>query len=302
MKTNQFTIYGLRFSGGERCDSWGKSKIINLKSKINKVFELLEYTFFQNALLCTILIGVSCGLIGTYIVAKRMVFISGGITHASFGGLGLAYFLGLSPLLGAAVFALAAAFCILYLSDNKRFKEDSLIGIFWSAGMAIGVLFIYLTPGYAPNLLSYLFGNILTVTGEQVILSLLLCLVIIVFFAKFYRPLFYIAFDKEYSRTHFIALNGLEIGVTALIALCIVLCMKLAGIILVISYLTMPQAIAGMFHKNFTKQLVWATIISCVGSIIGLFASAALKLPSGATIVLCFLLIFLVCYLWKRKK
>ena len=266
------------------------------------MFELLEYTFFQNALLCTILIGVSCGLIGTYIVAKRMVFISGGITHASFGGLGLAYFLGLSPLLGAAVFALAAAFCILYLSDNKRFKEDSLIGIFWSAGMAIGVLFIYLTPGYAPNLLSYLFGTILTVTGEQVILSLLLCLVIIVFFAKFYRPLFYIAFDKEYSRTHFIALNGLEIGVTALIALCIVLCMKLAGIILVISYLTMPQAIAGMFHKNFTKQLVWATIISCVGSIIGLFASAALKLPSGATIVLCFLLIFLVCYLWKRTR
>ena len=266
------------------------------------MFELLEYTFFQNALLCTILIGVSCGLIGTYIVAKRMVFISGGITHASFGGLGLAYFLGLSPLLGAAVFALAAAFCILYLSDNKRFKEDSLIGIFWSAGMAIGVLFIYLTPGYAPNLLSYLFGNILTVTGEQVILSLLLCLVIIVFFAKFYRPLFYIAFDKEYSRTHFIALNGLEIGVTALIALCIVLCMKLAGIILVISYLTMPQAIAGMFHKNFTKQLVWATIISCLGSIIGLFASAALKLPSGATIVLCFLLIFLVCYLWKRNR
>ena len=266
------------------------------------MFELLEYTFFQNALLCTILIGVSCGLIGTYIVAKRMVFISGGITHASFGGLGLAYFLGLSPLFGAAVFALAAAFCILYLSDNKRFKEDSLIGIFWSAGMAIGVLFIYLTPGYAPNLLSYLFGNILTVTGEQVLLSLLLCLVIIVFFAKFYRPLFYIAFDKEYSRTHFVALNGLEIGITALIALCIVLCMKLAGIILVISYLTMPQAIAGMFHKNFTKQLVWATIISCAGSVIGLFTSAVLKLPSGATIVLCFLLIFIVCYLWKRKK
>ena len=262
------------------------------------MFELLEYTFFQNALLCTILIGVSCGLIGTYIVAKRMVFISGGITHASFGGLGLAYFLGLSPLFGAAVFALAAAFCILYLSDNKRFKEDSLIGIFWSAGMAIGVLFIYLTPGYAPNLLSYLFGNILTVTGEQVILSLLLCLVIIVFFAKFYRPLFYIAFDKEYS----VALNGLEIGITALIALCIVLCMKLAGIILVISYLTMPQAIAGMFHKNFTKQLVWSTIVSCGGSIIGLFASAALKLPSGATIVLCFLAIFLICYFWKKKK
>ena len=279
-----------------------ESKIINHKSKITKVFELLRYGFFQNAILCTILIGVSCGLIGTYIAAKRMVFTSGGITYASFGGLGLAYFLGLSPLFGAAVFALAAAFCILYLSDNKRFKEDSLIGIFWSAGMAIGVLFIYLTPGYAPNLLSYLFGNILTVTGEQVILSGVLCLAIILFFAKFYRPLFYIAFDKEYSRTHFVALNGLEIGITVLIALCIVLCMKLAGIILVISYLTMPQAIAGMFYKNFTKQLVLSTIISCVGSVIGLFASAALKLPSGATIVLCFLLIFIVCYLLRRRK
>lgn len=275
---------------------------MNLKFKINTVFELLKYTFFQNALLCTLLIGVSCGLIGTYIVAKRMVFISGGISHASFGGLGLAYFLGLSPLFGAAVFALVAAFCISYLSDSKRFKEDSLIGIFWSAGMAIGVLFIYLTPGYAPNLLSYLFGNILTVTEEQVVLSLVLCLVIVLFFAKFYRPLFYIAFDKEYSRTHFVALNGLEIGITALIALCIVLCMKLAGIILVISYLTMPQAIAGMFHKNFIKQLVWSTIVSCGGSIIGLFASAVLKLPSGATIVLCFLVIFLICYLWKKKK
>jgi len=264
--------------------------------------DILQYTFFQHALIGSLLTAITCGIVGTYVVARRLVFISGGITHASFGGLGLAYFLGLSPLFGAAVFALAAAFCILYLSDSKRFKEDSLIGIFWSAGMAIGVLFIYLTPGYAPNLLSYLFGNILTVTGEQVALSLVLCLVIVLFFAKFYRPLFYIAFDKEYSRTHFVALNGLEIGVTALIALCIVLCMKLAGIILVISYLTMPQAIAGMFHKNFTKQLVWSTIVSCGGSIIGLFASAALKLPSGATIVLCFLAIFLICYFWKKKK
>ena len=263
------------------------------------MFELLEYTFFQNALLCTILIGVSCGLIGTYIVAKRMVFISGGITHASFGGLGLAYFLGLSPLLGAAVFALAAAFCILYLSDNKRFKEDSLIGIFWSAGMAIGVLFIYLTPGYAPNLLSYLFGNILTVTGEQVILSLLLCLVIIVFFAKFYRPLFYIAFDKEYSRTHFVALNGLEIGITALIALCIVLCMKLAGIILVISYLTMPQAIAGMFHKNFTKQLVWATIISCDGYRLVYFGSAEITFGGNDRALF---LVDIYCLLFVEKE
>lgn len=266
------------------------------------MFDLLEYGFFQNALVGTILIGISCGLIGTYIVAKRMVFISGGITHASFGGLGLAYFLGISPLFGAAVFALIAAFCILYLSDNKRFKEDSLIGIFWSAGMAIGVLFIYLTPGYAPNLLSYLFGNILTITGDQLMMALLLCVMIFLFFMKFYRPLFYIAFDKEYSRTHYIALSSIEIGITALIALCIVLCMKLAGIILVISYLTMPQAIGGMFYKNFQQQLILSTLISCLGSVVGLFLSAFLEIPSGAAIVLCFLVVFLVCYLIRRKK
>lgn len=264
------------------------------------MFNLLNYTFFQNALACTLLIGVSCGLIGTYIVAKRMVFISGGITHASFGGLGLAYFLGLAPLLGATVFALAAAFGISYLSDKKQFKEDSLIGIFWSAGMALGVLFIYLTPGYAPNLLSYLFGNILTVTTGQVILSTLLCAAIVLFFCKFHRPLFYIAFDKEYCRTHFIPIAPVEWGITALVALCIVLCMKLAGIILVISYLTIPQAVAGMFYKNFTRQLWLSTLVSCLGSLIGLFLSVPLNTPSGVTIVLVFLVIFIVCYICKR--
>ena len=110
------------------------------------MLELLKYDFFQNALFSTIFIGISCGLIGTYIVAKRMVFISGGITHASFGGLGLAYYLGISPMLGATVFSLLSILGIWSLSENKKFREDSLIGIFWSAGMAIGILFIYLTP------------------------------------------------------------------------------------------------------------------------------------------------------------
>ena len=116
------------------------------------MLELLKYDFFQNALISTLLIGISCGLVGTYIVAKRMVFISGGITHASFGGLGLSYYLGLSPMLGATAFSILSALGILFLSDSKKLKEDSLIGIFWSAGMAIGILFIYLTPGSAPNL------------------------------------------------------------------------------------------------------------------------------------------------------
>lgn len=264
------------------------------------MFELLHYNFFQNALLSTLLISISCGLVGTYIVARRMVFISGGITHSSFGGLGLAYFLGISPMIGATAFALLSALGILYLSENKRLREDSLIGIFWSAGMAIGILFIYLTPGYAPNLMSYLFGNILTITSGQLYLSAILCAVIVLFFILFFRPLFYIAFDREYSLTHHLHVRRIEIVITVLIALCVVLCMKLAGIILVISYLTIPQAIAGIFYKNFKQLLIASATISTFGSIVGLFLSAWLNLPSGATIVISFLMIFTLA--WSYKK
>lgn len=265
-----------------------------------EIFELLKYDFFLNALISTLLIGISCGLVGTYIVAKRMVFISGGITHASFGGLGIAYYLGMPPMAGATVFALAAALGILFWGDSKKLRKDSLIGIFWSAGMAIGVLFIYLTPGYAPNLMSYLFGNILTVTGGQVLLSGILCLLVLLFFAGFYRPLFYIAFDKEYSRTHHIHTNTIETAIMIIIALSIVLCMKLAGIILVISYLTIPQSIVGLFYKNFTQLLVASSMVSTLGSMAGLFISAELETPTGATIVVCFLLLFLLC--WSGQK
>lgn len=266
------------------------------------MLELLKYDFFQNALFSTIFIGISCGLIGTYIVAKRMVFISGGITHASFGGLGLAYYLGISPMLGATVFSLLSILGIWSLSENKKFREDSLIGIFWSAGMAIGILFIYLTPGYAPNLMSYLFGNILTVTSGQILLSALLCVLIILFFLKFFRPLFYIAFDKEYSLTHHVHINAIDISITILIAPCTVLCLKLAGIILVISYLTLPQAIAGIYYKNFKQQLIASALISTLGSVTGLFISAQTNLPSGATIVIGFLILFIISWLVQKIR
>ena len=266
------------------------------------MMELLQYDFFQHALVTTILISISCGLVGTYIVAKRMVFISGGITHASFGGLGIAYYLGFPPMLGATIFSLLSGIGILFLSNNKRFREDSLIGMFWSTGMAIGILFIYLTPGYAPNLMSYLFGNILTVTGEQILLSAMLCAFILLFFIRFFRPLFYIAFDKEYSKTHGIAVNLIEICITTIMALCIVLCLKLAGIILVISYLTLPQTIAGLFYKNFVQQLWASALISTIGSVIGLFVSASLDIPTGASIVVCFLILFIFCWFLRKNR
>ena len=260
------------------------------------MIDLLNYDFFQNALISTILISICCGLLGTYIVARRMVFISGGITHSSFGGLGIAYYLGLNPLIGATIFALLSSYSIVLLG-NKKIREDSLIGILWSVGMAIGVFFIYITPGFTPNLMSYLFGDILTVSTNQIILLGILCLVIILFFNQMYRPIFYIAFDKDYSKTHSSMTHVVEYLMMTLITLCIVLSIKLAGIILIISYLTLPQSIAGLFVKDFSKQFVVSTIISCIGSVIGLLISALTNIPSGATIVLVFLAIFIVSYI-----
>jgi zinc transport system permease protein len=265
-----------------------------------ETLQLLHHEFFRNALWNTILVGIPCGLVGTYIVARRMVFLSGGITHASFGGLGLAYLLGLPPLPGAALFALAAAFAIQHLAATRRVPEDTLIGILWSAGMALGIIAIHLTPGYAPNLLSYLFGNILTVTTDQTWTSLALCATVLLYFTLFARPLFHVAFDRDHARAQRLPVTALETGITTLVALTIVLSMKLAGIILVISYLTIPTAIAARFCTDFKRQLLLAPAISCTGSVAGLLLSAALDLPSGATIVLCFLLLLAIAHLARR--
>ena len=263
--------------------------------KIEQMENLLQYGFFQNALLATLMISICCGITGTYIVSRRLVFIGGGISHSSFGGLGIAYWLGLPPLAGAAAGAVLAAIGITRLGKDRKLREDSLIGIFWSAGMAVGLLFINMSPGYVPNLLSFLFGNILTVTDELLVYAAILTSVIVIFFAAVLRPLFYCAFDSDYARTHRIAGTALEYSVMVVIALTIVLCMKLAGIILVISYLTMPQNIAGIFTRDFKRLITLSTCISVAGSAAGLYLSAVFDIPSGAAIVLCFLAILAVC-------
>ena len=267
---------------------------------MNTIIELLGYDFFQKAILASILTGIICGIIGTYIVTKRIVFISGGITHASFGGIGIAYFLGLSPILGATIFAITSAIGIQKFSENKKQREDSLIGMFWAAGMAIGIIFIFLTPGYAPNLMTYLFGSILTVSYTQLSLMLGLAITVISLFYLFYRPIFYIAFDTEYARTHNLPVKTFNTLLMCLVALAIVLSINVIGIILAIAYLTIPQAISGIFFKDFKKILISSAIVCPLGSIIGLFLSVLLDFPSGATIILVFISLYLITFLGKK--
>src|SRR5512137_1183347 len=191
---------------------------------------IFQYEFIIKGLLGAFFASITAGLAGTYIVSKRMVFLSGGITHASFGGIGIGYFFGFNPVVGAAVFGILSALGIEYLSVRQKIREDSAIGILWALGMAIGIIFIYLTPGYTPNLMSYLFGSILTVTNTDILALAILSLVLIVYFGIFYRTILYISFDEAYARTYSSYVNVFKYITTALMAITIVLNIRMAGV------------------------------------------------------------------------
>lgn len=260
----------------------------------NKMEGILSFGFILHALEAALLASITCGFIGAYIVARRMVFISGGITHASFGGIGLGYFLGINPIFGAAIFSILSAFGIRLVSKQTDIREDSAIGILWSFGMAVGIIFIYLTPGYAPNLMSYLFGSILTVTPTDLTLMGILAAITIAIFVLFYRTILFISFDEEYARSHNAPVETFNYLMLTLVALVIVINIRVAGIILVISYLTIPQSTANLFVNDLKKIIILSMIISFTGSVTGLLLSYYWNIPSGATIIFVFVLIFMI--------
>lgn len=255
---------------------------------------LLEYTFFQHALLGSLLTSIACGIIGTYIVTRRLVFISGGITHASFGGIGLGLFAGISPLLSAAVFSVLSAFGVEWLSKRKDMREDSAIAVFWTLGMALGIMFSFLSPGFAPDLSAYLFGNILTITEVDLWLLGLLSVLLTGFFALYIRPIIYIAFDREFARSQKIPVAFFEYTLMMFIALTIVACLRMVGIVLAISLLTLPQMTANLFTHNFKKIIGLSVVIGFLSCLGGLFISYHWKVPSGASIIFFSILIYAV--------
>lgn len=184
--------------------------------------DLLQYTFFQHALIGSLLTAIACGIVGTYIVARRLVFISGGITHASFGGLGLGFYLGMNPIWMALVFAVLSAFGVEWASKAHDVREDSAIAGVWSLGMALGVIFIFLTPGYAPNLSAYLFGNILTITAGDLWGMLALVVVVGTLFLLFLREIVYVAFDRDFAQTQGLPVKAIEYAMMCCIAVTIV--------------------------------------------------------------------------------
>ena len=262
--------------------------------------DIFAYKFFINALIGISIISIASAIIGTYIVTRRMVSISGGITHACFGGLGLGYYLGVSPVLMASVFAVAASLFVETLSQKWKVREDSAIAVVWALGMAIGVIFIFMTPGYVPELTSFLFGNILTINTGDIILFACYTAVLVIFFSLYFKTIVAVAFDRDFARISGMPVTAISLTMTVLIALCIVLTIKLVGIMLLMSMLSLPQMIAENFFHKYKSIMLASVAISLIGSLTGLFLSVAINVPCSALIVAVFAAMFFITKIIKH--
>jgi zinc transport system permease protein len=252
-----------------------------------------NHTFMQNALLIGVLAAVACGVVGAYVVARRITYIAGGISHSALGGIGIAQYLvivygwhWLDPVYGAAAAALAAALIIGWVSLKSSEREDTVIGAIWAVGMAVGILFISQTPGYNQQLMSYLFGNILMVSSGDIWLVAVLDLVIVAIGILFYRQFHIVCFDEQFARTRGINVEFYYLLLLSLTALTVIVLVTVVGIVMVIALITLPVAIAGRFSRTLWQTMLLAAAISVVLTTLGLAVSFRLDFPTGATTIL----------------
>lgn len=258
------------------------------------MLEYLNYDFFIRAMIAVTLLSVCSAVIGTYIISRRLVAIAGGITHACFGGLGLGYFLGISPMATAALFAIGSSLGVESLSRRFQIREDSAIAVIWALGMAIGVLFVFLTPGYVPELNAFLFGNILTVSVSDLRIFGAFAAVMAGFFAWKQQEIVAVAFDRDYAAVSGLPVRMINITMTVMTAICIVLTIRLVGIMLLMSMMSLPMITAEVFCHRFRPIAVASAVISLAASMGGLFLSAAVDVPCSALIVLLLTAVFVV--------
>ncbi len=262
------------------------------------MLEPLEFAFFQRALLAGLLASVACGIVGSYVVVKRMASMSGGISHAAFGGVGLGYLLGIDPMIGATGFALACSAGIGLAYRRLRSGMDTLIAMVWAVGMALGILFVSLSPGYAPDLMSYLFGSILFVPARYVGfaagLDLLIVLTVVLLFKEFQA----VAFDEEHAEVSGLPVGLLLLALLALVSLAVVVLIRVVGVILVIALLTMPPAIARHWSRTLPQMMALSSVLGAVCAGAGLYGSywlselADLNVPTGPLIILLAALLY----------
>lgn len=259
------------------------------------MWEIFEYSFFQNAIAGVLILSIASAIIGTYIVTRRLVAISGGITHACFGGLGLGYFLGINPIITASIVAVLSSLGVEQMS-RRMMREDSAIAVIWALGMAMGVFFVFLTPGYVPELNSFLFGNVLTIAHSDLWAFGIYTLLLVLFIAIFYRQVVACAFDRDFARVVHMPVKFITITMTALTAVCIVLTIRLVGVMLLMSMLAMPQIISEVFCRRFSTMMLCSIVVSIVCGLTGLIMSAWIDVPCSALIVM----VMVVAYILTR--
>jgi zinc transport system permease protein len=264
------------------------------------MLEALQYEFIQNALLSGLLVSIASGIIGSLIVVNRMVFLAGGIAHTSYGGIGLALFFGIPIFLGASLFAIAAALLMAFLTLHKRERIDTFIGLIWAVGMAIGIIFVDMTPGYNVDLMSYLFGSILAVSDADIYYMGGLVIVIIFIITFWYRDILAVSYDSEYAKLRGINVNLFYTLILVLSALSVVIAIKVVGLILVIALLTIPIYIAEKLSSSLYMMMFISSLLSAFFTITGLVVSYTLNLTSGASIILVSAFCMVIFLLFKR--
>lgn len=247
---------------------------------------LLAHGFLQNALMAAVLAGIGCGVVGTFVVVKRIGYLAGGIAHTVLGGMGVAYYLRADPRAGAAIAAIIAAFAVGWVSLRWKQNEDIVIGALWATGMAIGIVFISQTPGYNVDLMSYLFGNILMVSRSDLLLMGALDILVIALVMLFYKQLVAVSFDEEFARTRGVDVSAFYLLLLCIVALTVVSLIQVVGLILVIALFTLPAAIAQIFVSSVAVMAIAASALGALFGVAGLGVSYAGDLPSGATIIL----------------
>ena len=267
---------------------------------MNFIEALFHQGFLQVALAAGLASAVGCGVVGSIVVVKRISFLAGGIAHTVLGGMGLAYLLGGLPIVGAAVAAVLAALLIGWISLKARQREDMLIGAVWAVGMAVGIIAIAHTPGYSTDLMSYLLGNLLMVTREQVIAMALLDALMLGLLCAFYRPLMATLHDEEFARLRGVPTTALYLGLMVIVALAVVVLIQAVGLVLVMALFTLPAATILLFARSLARLMIGTTLLSAVVIVAGLGVAFETDSPAGATIVLCAAVVFVAALLWKR--
>lgn len=266
---------------------------------------LLNYQYMQNAVIASILAGIVCGIMGVIIVEKRLVMMSGGIAHTAYGGVGLGYLLGFEPLYGAFLFSSVAAVAAQRIKRKGGARQDVVIGMFWSLGMALGILFVGLAPGYSPDISSYLFGNILSITRFYIYVMAVLTFVILLITVVFFNHWKAYLFDDEFAHIIGVKILVLDYVLMIMIAMATVILLRVVGIILVLALLTAPSATTSLLTQSLKKRMIYSSILVTAFCIIGLWVSYNLDLAPGAVIVilsvLTYFVVFLVKYIINRK-